>query len=78
VYPGFIKATPQAIWGAITEPSWNSRYRYGGEGTFELRPGGGNRCVATAEMQAAGMPEWRSPAMSSTRHGSWCRRGRRA
>jgi uncharacterized protein YndB with AHSA1/START domain len=57
VYQVFIKATPQAIWDAITDPAWNSRYGYGGDGTFDLTPGGAYRCIANAEMQAAGMPE---------------------
>ena len=57
LYQVFIKATPQAIWDAITDPAWNSRYGYGGDGTFDLTPGGAYRCIANAEMQAAGMPE---------------------
>ena len=57
IYQVFIKATPQAIWDAIVEPSWNSRYGYGGDGRFDLTSGGAYTCIATAEMQAAGMPE---------------------
>ena len=30
VYRVFIKATPEAIWEAITSPEWNDRYGYGG------------------------------------------------
>ena len=26
----YIKATPQAIWDAITKPEWTERYGYGG------------------------------------------------
>ena len=29
VYRVFIKATPQAIWDAITTPEWTQRYGYG-------------------------------------------------
>ena len=30
VYRVYIKATPQAIWDAITSPEWTERYGYGG------------------------------------------------
>lgn len=40
VYQVYIKATPQAIWDAITEPEWTEKYGYGGKGNFDLRPGG--------------------------------------
>jgi len=40
VYRVYIKATPQAIWDAITQPEWTERYGYGGRGEWELRPGG--------------------------------------
>jgi hypothetical protein len=30
VYRVYIKATPQAIWDAITKPEWTDRYGYGG------------------------------------------------
>lgn len=57
IYQLYIKATPQAIWDAITDPEWSVRYGYRGRNEFELRPGGSYRAVATAEMQAAGMPD---------------------
>ena len=38
VYRVYIKATPQAIWDAITRPEWTERYGYGGRAQFELRP----------------------------------------
>ena len=53
----YIKATPQAIWEAITKPDFTEKYGYGGRVEFDLRPGGAFRSVASAEMQAAGMPE---------------------
>ena len=28
VYRVYIKATPQAIWDAITKPEWTERYGY--------------------------------------------------
>ena len=30
VYRVYIKATPQAIWDAITKPEWNVRFGYPG------------------------------------------------
>ena len=32
----YIKATPQAIWDAITKPEWTERYGYGGIAEFDL------------------------------------------
>jgi uncharacterized protein YndB with AHSA1/START domain len=40
VYRVYIKATPQAIWDAITKPEWTERYGYTGLVDFDLRPGG--------------------------------------
>lgn len=53
----YIKATPQAIWDAITNPDWTEKYGYGGRVEFDLRPGGTFRTIASKEMQDAGMPE---------------------
>ncbi|MET0965099.1 MAG: SRPBCC domain-containing protein [Nakamurella sp.] len=53
----YIKATPQAIWDAITKPEWTEKYGYGGRVEFDLRPGGKYRSIASEEMQRAGMPE---------------------
>ena len=39
VFQVSIKATPQAIWDAITSPDWNGRYGYGARGEYDLRPG---------------------------------------
>jgi uncharacterized protein YndB with AHSA1/START domain len=57
VYRVFIKATPEAIWAAITQPEWSERYGYGGRVEYDLSPGGSFRSLADAEAQAAGMPE---------------------
>ena len=51
VYRVYIKATPQKIWDAITEPEWNARYGYGAPGMFELRPGGSYRSTPSDEMR---------------------------
>jgi uncharacterized protein YndB with AHSA1/START domain len=53
----YIKATPEAIWDAITKPEWTRRYGYQGIAEYDLRPGGAYRALAPAEMQAMGMPE---------------------
>jgi uncharacterized protein YndB with AHSA1/START domain len=57
VYRVFIKATPQAIWDAITKPEWTQRYGYGGSADYDLRPGGAYRGLASPEMRAHGAPE---------------------
>lgn len=53
----YIRATPQAIWDAITQPDWTEKYGYGGRVDIDLRRGGAYRIVASSEMQQAGMPE---------------------
>lgn len=40
VYRVYIKASPQAIWDAITKPEWTARYGYTGLVDYDLRPGG--------------------------------------
>jgi uncharacterized protein YndB with AHSA1/START domain len=58
VYRVYIKATPQAVWDAITTPEWTERYGYGGRGVYdELRPGGTYRGWTSEEMRAVGAPE---------------------
>jgi uncharacterized protein YndB with AHSA1/START domain len=57
VYRVFIKAGPEAIWEAITSPEWTEKYGYGGRVEYDLQPGGAFRALASADLQAAGMPE---------------------
>ena len=57
IYRVFIKASPQAIWDAITTPEWTQRYGYGLRDVYELHPGGKYRGYATEAMRAVGMPE---------------------
>jgi uncharacterized protein YndB with AHSA1/START domain len=57
VYRVFIKATPQAIWDAITKPEWTQRWGYGLREAYELHPGGEYRGYATEQMRAMKMPE---------------------
>jgi uncharacterized protein YndB with AHSA1/START domain len=56
VYRIYIKATPEAIWDAITKPEWNEKYGYPGRGEFDLRPGGKYLATANEQAQAMGMP----------------------
>jgi uncharacterized protein YndB with AHSA1/START domain len=55
IYRIFIRATPQAIWTAITDPEWTQRWGYGLRDEYELRPGGAYRGHANAGMIAMGM-----------------------
>lgn len=57
VYRVYIKATPQAIWDAITEPEWSQKYGYGGSVEYDLRPGGSYRALASESMRSMGAPE---------------------
>ncbi len=53
----YIKASSQAIWDAITDPSWNGRYGYQAVQEYELKPGGKYRAVANAGMKQYGLPD---------------------
>jgi uncharacterized protein YndB with AHSA1/START domain len=57
VYRVYIKATPEAIWEAITSPEWSARYGYGGRVEYDLRPGGPFLAYTSAEMRAQGAPD---------------------
>jgi uncharacterized protein YndB with AHSA1/START domain len=57
VYRIYIKATPEAIWDAITKPEWTQQYGYRAIADYDLRPGGKYQARATEEMQAMGMTE---------------------
>jgi uncharacterized protein YndB with AHSA1/START domain len=52
VYRIYIKATPEAIWDAITQSEWTERYGYTGIVDFDLRPGGAYTVHATEEFRA--------------------------
>jgi uncharacterized protein YndB with AHSA1/START domain len=54
VYRVYIKATPQAIWDAITKPEWTERYGFGGRVEYDLRPGGAYRVPTTEAMKKVG------------------------
>ncbi len=56
VYRVWIKATPQAVWDAITTPEWTDRYGYGGLPNYgSMQPGTKYTVDAGAGMQAAGI-----------------------
>jgi uncharacterized protein YndB with AHSA1/START domain len=57
VHEIYIKASPQAIWDAITKPEWTARYGYQGAVEYELRKGGTFKAFATPGMVAMGLPE---------------------
>jgi len=57
VYRVYIKATPQAIWDAITKPEWTERYGYGGRAELDPRPGGTYRGLTSEAMRAVGSPD---------------------
>ena len=57
VYRVYIKAEPQAIWDAITQPEWTEKFGYGGRAEYDLRPGGAYRGYTSEEMRAHGAPE---------------------
>lgn len=57
VYEIYIKATPQKIWDAITDPNWNAQYGYQGKTEYDLRPGGAFKSHATPSMVSMGLPE---------------------
>ena len=57
VYEVYIRASPQAIWDAITSPEWTMKYGYQGAVEYELRPGGAYRAHATAADASFGLPD---------------------
>jgi len=57
VYQVYIKATPQAIWDAITTPEWSERYGYHARSVYDLRPGGAYKGYSNEGMLAMGAPE---------------------
>lgn len=53
----YIKATPQAIWDAITQPGWTEQYGYQGRSHYDLRPGGKYEVESNAQMRSYGLPD---------------------
>jgi uncharacterized protein YndB with AHSA1/START domain len=52
VHRVYIKATPEAIWDAITRPEWTQQYGYTGLVDYDLRPGGHYKVRPTPEFRA--------------------------
>jgi uncharacterized protein YndB with AHSA1/START domain len=57
VYRVYIRATPEAVWDAITKPEWTERYGYGGRAEYDLRPGGVYRGASSEAMRSMGAPD---------------------
>ncbi|HKE77588.1 MAG TPA: SRPBCC domain-containing protein [Acidimicrobiales bacterium] len=57
VYRVWIRATPQAIWDAITTSEWTERYGYCTPVEYDLRPGGAFRNLANQGMKDLGAPD---------------------
>jgi uncharacterized protein YndB with AHSA1/START domain len=57
VYRIYIKASPEAIWDAITKPEWTERYGYTGLADYDLRPGGAYQVRATEPFKAASLAQ---------------------
>jgi uncharacterized protein YndB with AHSA1/START domain len=54
VYRVWIKASPERIWAAITDPEWTTRYAYAAPAHYNLKPGGSFQTTATKEMKDFG------------------------
>jgi uncharacterized protein YndB with AHSA1/START domain len=57
VFRVYIKATPEAIWDAITRPEWTEKYGYCARAEYDLRPGGSYRAFASEAMKTHGGPD---------------------
>ncbi len=57
VYRVYIKATPQAVWDAITKPEFAAKYGYGGRMELDLKPGGAYKGYASDLMKSYGAPD---------------------
>ncbi len=58
IYRVYIKATPGAVWDAITKPEWTEKYGYGGYADYALEPGGKFQLRADEGMKAhPGVPD---------------------
>ena len=56
-YRVYIRATPEAIWEAITKPEWTVKYGYAPLVEYDLRAGGAFRAHANEGMTALGCPD---------------------
>ncbi len=56
-YRVYIKATPQAIWDALTKREWTVKYGYAPLVEYDLRPGGAYRALPNEGMRALGITD---------------------
>jgi len=62
VFRVHIKASPEEVWTAITDPDWTERYGYCTRSDYDLRPGGkyvswtndGMRAMGTGDVAVDG------------------------
>jgi uncharacterized protein YndB with AHSA1/START domain len=54
-YRVYIKATPEAVWDALTKPEWTVKYGYAPIVEYDLRPGGIYRAHPNDGMKAMGV-----------------------
>jgi uncharacterized protein YndB with AHSA1/START domain len=52
IYKAYIKATPEAIWDALTKPEWTVKYGYAPLVEYDLRTGGRFRAYPNEGMKA--------------------------
>ena len=71
VYQLFIRATPEQIWEAITNPDFTEKYFHGARNEYS----DGRRVSKGARRQRCTATRRSSP---STRHGGWCTAGARS
>jgi uncharacterized protein YndB with AHSA1/START domain/DNA-binding transcriptional ArsR family regulator len=57
VFEIYIKAPAQAVWEAITQPEWTSRYGYKALSEYDLRPGGAFVTRSNEQMRSMGLAE---------------------
>jgi uncharacterized protein YndB with AHSA1/START domain len=57
IYRVYIRATPEAIWDAVTKPEWTVKYGYAPVVEYDLQPGGAFQAHANEGMLALGCPE---------------------
>ncbi len=53
----YIKATPEAVWEAVTKPEWTVQYGYAPLNEYELWAGGAFRSYANEGMKTLGCPD---------------------
>jgi uncharacterized protein YndB with AHSA1/START domain len=56
-YQVYVRASPEAIWDAITSSEWTQQYGYRGRVDYELAVGGAYQAYATETMLAMGAPD---------------------